>query len=110
MNSLSNSDVVNVLLKDNGGRNRRPIFVSCFFIIVFVDWSTLIGSVVVALGREFCIGPAEISSFCYWGIVLRGAKNLGTRRCVQDFLVKPQAWEDSPKIFWELLEAGCGCD
>ena len=85
MNLLFNSDVVNVLLKDNGGRNRRPIFVSCFFIIVFVDWSTLIGSVVVALGRELCLGPAEISSFCYWGIVLRGSEEFGYKKVCSRF-------------------------
>ena len=45
-------------------RDTRPNFV----IIIIVDVSALIfnGWVVVAWGREFCLGLAEISSLCSW--------------------------------------------
>ena len=68
MNLLFNSDVVNLLLKRNGGRDRRPNFVIVVFITIFVDWSALIvkGWVVVAWGRKFCLRPAEISPLCSW--------------------------------------------
>ena len=36
MNLLFHSDIVNLLLKANGGRGRKPDFV------IFVDWSALI--------------------------------------------------------------------
>ena len=58
MNLLFDFDVVNLLLKNNGGRDRRLNFVN------FVVWSALnIDSwVLVGWGRESCLGPAEISS------------------------------------------------
>ena len=59
MDLLFNSDIVNHLLKINGGRNRKPNFV------IFVIWSALIVGrwLVVAWDRMSCLGPAEISSF-----------------------------------------------
>ena len=50
------SDIVKLLLKTNGGRDRRPIF--C------VVWSALIvgGWVVVVCTRKSCLGLAEITS------------------------------------------------
>ena len=61
MDLLFNSDIVNLLLKTNMGRDRRPNFV------IFVVWSALIVSrwVVVAWSRKSCLGPAEISSFVF---------------------------------------------
>lgn len=61
MNLLFDSDVVNLLLKNNGGKGRKPDF-------IFVVWSALNvdGWVVVGWSRESCIGPAEISSLCSW--------------------------------------------
>ena len=60
---LLNSDIMNLLLNTNGGRNRKPNFV------IFVDWYTLIVGgwvlvgVLVAWSRKSCLGPAEIVSF-----------------------------------------------
>ena len=54
--------MVDLLLKNNGGRDRRPNFV------IFVVWSALNavgGWVVVGLGKESCLGPPEISSMCF---------------------------------------------
>ena len=61
MDLLFNSDIVNLLLKTNMGRDRRPNFV------IFVVWSALIVGrwVVVAWSRKSCLGPAEISSFVF---------------------------------------------
>ena len=61
MDLLLNSDIVNLLLKTNMGRDRRPNFV------IFVVWSALIVGrwVVVAWPRKSCLGPAEISSFAF---------------------------------------------
>ena len=61
MDLLFNSDIVNLLLKTNMGRDRRPNFV------IFVVWSALIVGrwVVVARSRKSCLGPAEISSFVF---------------------------------------------
>ena len=55
MDLLFNPDIVNLLLKTNGGRDKRP---NSF---TFVVWSTLIvgGLVVVKQGRRSCLGPAE---------------------------------------------------
>ena len=55
MDMLFNPDIVNLLLKTNGGRDRRSNFV------IFVVWSTLIagGWVVVKQGKRSCLGPAE---------------------------------------------------
>ena len=60
---LFNSDIVNLLLNTNEGRNRRPNFV------IFVVWYTLIVGgwvlvrVLVSWSRKSCLGPAEIASF-----------------------------------------------
>ena len=53
---------MNLLLKNNGGRGRKPNFV------IFVVWSALSvdGWVGVGLGKEFCLEPAEISPWCSW--------------------------------------------
>ena len=61
MDLLFNSDIANLLIKANGGRDRRPNFV------IFVIWTALIvgGWVVVAWSRKSCLGPAEISSFVF---------------------------------------------
>ena len=61
MDLLFNSDIGNLLIKANGGRDRRPNFV------IFVIWTALIvgGWVVVAWSRKSCLGPAEISSFVF---------------------------------------------
>ena len=61
MDLLFNSDIVNLLLKTNMGRDRRPNFV------IFVVWSArIVGRwVVVAWSRKSCLGPAEISSFVF---------------------------------------------
>ena len=61
MDLLFNSDILNLLLKTNMGRDRRPNFV------IFVVWSALIVGrwVVVAWSRKSCLGPAEISSFVF---------------------------------------------
>ena len=55
MDLLLNPDIVNLLLKTSGGRDRRPNFV------IFVVWSTLIvgGWVVVKQGRRSCLRPTE---------------------------------------------------
>ena len=57
---LFNVDIVNFLLKNNGGRNRRPNFV------IFVVRSALkvAGWVVVAWGRKSFVGPAESLHLC----------------------------------------------
>ena len=60
---LFNSDIVNYLLKTNGGRDKRPdlfLFFFCFFVI----WSALsvAGSMVVAWSRKSYLGPGEITS------------------------------------------------
>ena len=60
---LFNSDIVNLLLNTNEGRNRSPNF------LIFVAWYTLIVGgwllvgMLVALIRKSCLGPAEIASF-----------------------------------------------
>ena len=61
MDLLFNSDIGNLLIKANGGRDRRPNFV------IFVIWTALIvgGWVVVAWSRKSCLGLAEISSFVF---------------------------------------------
>ena len=61
MDLLFNFDIVNLLLKTNGGRGRRPNFV------IFVVWSALIvgGWVVVARSRKSCLRPPEITSFVF---------------------------------------------
>ena len=58
---LFNSDIVNLLLKTNLGRNRRPNFV------VFVVWNTLVVGVLVLVvwSRKSCLGPAKIASFVF---------------------------------------------
>ena len=55
---LFNFDVLNLLLKNNRGRNRRPNFIC-------VDWKALNvdGG---GLRQEPCLGPAEISSLRSW--------------------------------------------
>ena len=61
--SLFNSDIANLLLNINKGRNKRPNFV------IFVVWYTLIVGglvsvgVLVAWSIKYCSGPAEIASF-----------------------------------------------
>ena len=61
MDLLSNSDIVNILLKTNVGRNRTPNFV------IFVVWSALIidNRVLVPRSIKSCLGPLEISSFVF---------------------------------------------
>ena len=62
MNLFFKSDVSNLLLKNNGVRDRRPNF------IIFVFWSALNfdGWVVVGWSIESCLGPTEILSLCFW--------------------------------------------
>ena len=52
MNFLFNFDILHLLLKTNGGTERRYNFV------IFVIWNTLIviGYLVVAWSKKFCIG------------------------------------------------------
>ena len=63
MLSLFDSNIVNLFLNINRGRNKRANFV------IFVVWYTLIvgGSVsvevLVAWSIKSCLGPAEIASF-----------------------------------------------
>ena len=59
MHLLLNCDIVNLLLKTNLGRNRRPNFV------IFVVWSALVVGwwVLVTWSRKSCLEPAEIASF-----------------------------------------------
>ena len=61
MHLLSDSDIVNLLLKTNGGRNRGPN------LVIFVFCSTLIigGCVLVAWSRKYCLGTAKIASFVF---------------------------------------------
>ena len=61
MDLLFNSDIVNLLLKNNGGRNRKRIFV--FFIVLYA--LIVSGWVMVAWSRKYCLKPAEISSFVF---------------------------------------------
>ena len=70
MNLLYDFDVVSLLLKNNGGRDRTPNFV------IFEIWSALNvdGWEVVGLGRESCLGLAEISSMCSWFNSRRGTQ------------------------------------
>ena len=58
---LFNVDIVNLLLKKQWGERQKANF------LIFVVWSALIlgGWVLVAWGRNFYLGPAEISSFVY---------------------------------------------
>ena len=58
---LFNVDIVNLLLKNNVGKYRRPHFV------VFVVWSALVVCqwVLVDWSRKSYLGPVEISSFVY---------------------------------------------
>ena len=51
MDLLLNPDIVNLLVKTNGGRDRGPNFV------IFVVWSTLM--VGLKPGRRSYLGPAE---------------------------------------------------
>ena len=53
-------DIVNLLFKNHGEKNRRPN------VVVFAVWSALIvsGWVVVGWGRKSYLWPAEISSLC----------------------------------------------
>ena len=55
--------IVNLLLKNNEGRDRRPYCCWGFFVV----WSALFvgGWVVVAWGRKSYLGPTEISSSVY---------------------------------------------
>ena len=64
-------DIVNLLFKNHGGKNRRPN------VVVFAVWSALIvgGWVVVGWGRKSYLGPAEISSLCVPDLIQR----LGTQ-------------------------------
>ena len=63
MFSLFNSNIVNLLLNINRGRNKRPNFG------IFVVWYTLIVGGLVLVGvlvewsRKSCLGPAEIAPF-----------------------------------------------
>ena len=52
--------IVDLLLRNNGGRDRRPKYV------VFVVWRVpnADNGMVVDLGRESCLRSAEISSVC----------------------------------------------
>ena len=61
MDLLFNSDIVNLLLKTNGGRYRRPNF------NIFEVWSALLVDrwVAVAWNRKPCLELAEISSFMF---------------------------------------------
>ena len=61
INLLLNSGFVNVLLKTNGGRDRRPNFV------IFINRSALIvgGCLVVAWSRKSYLGSVEIISFVF---------------------------------------------
>ena len=61
MNLLFNSDIVNLLLKISGVRDRGPNFT------IFVGWSALIvsGWFLVAWGRRSGLGPAENASFVF---------------------------------------------
>ena len=61
MDMLFDSDIVNLLLKTNEGRERRPNFV------IFVVWSALIvGKWYRWFGdRKSCLGQVEISSFVF---------------------------------------------
>ena len=57
MDLLFNSDIVNLLLKINGVRKRKPNF------IIFIVWSALIVDRWLVVAWNTCLGPAEISSF-----------------------------------------------
>ena len=61
MNLIFNSDIMKLLLKTNGGRDRRSNFV------IFVVWSVLIVGrwVVVAWGINSYLGLAEKESFVF---------------------------------------------
>ena len=60
---LVNSDIVNYLLKTNGGQTKDLLFFF-FFFSFFVVWSALIvdGSMVVMWSRKSYLGPGEIVS------------------------------------------------
>ena len=52
---------MNLLLRTDGERNRRPSFV------IFVVWSDLIVGrwLVVVWSRRFCLEPVEVASFLF---------------------------------------------
>ena len=78
MNVFFKFDVLNLLLKNNGVRDRRPNF------IIFVFWSALNfdGWVVVGWSIESCLGPAEISSLCFWmGMGIQGESKISSFVC-----------------------------
>ena len=66
MDFLFNSDIVNLLLKTNEGKDRGPNFV------IFVVWSALIVGdwVVVASDKSFCLGRLKTHHLCS-GILFR---------------------------------------
>ena len=72
---LFNSDVVNLLLKTNVGRNRGPNFVD------FVVWNTLVvgGLVLVVWSRKSCLGPAKIASFVFLVLLKNGGRRVSLR-------------------------------
>ena len=76
MNLLFNSDKVNLLFKNSGGRDRRSNFV------IFVVWSALIvgGWVVLTWSKKSCLGLAEISpAFCVSGLIQVWGKQDGSK-------------------------------
>ena len=60
---------MNLLLKNNEGRDRRPhfVFCCCCLFFFFVAWSAVFvgGWVVVAWVRKSYLGPTEIPSSVY---------------------------------------------
>ena len=71
MDLFFDSDMMNPLLKTNGGRDRR------FNFVIFVVWSALIVGrlVVVTWGRKSCFRLAEISSLVFLALLKDGMQS-----------------------------------
>ena len=110
-NLLFNVDIVNPLLKNKTGKDRRPHFV------VVVVWKALIVGVcmVVAWGRKSYLAPVEISSSVFLIQFKDGGHRVSLRLhlfvsdvdpgkddfkcknvCAKTFLLVPQGWKGSP--------------
>ena len=63
INLLFNSDIINYLLKTNGGKDKRPNLIFVFCCCFFVVWSALgvAGMMVVAWSRKSYLRPGEIA-------------------------------------------------
>ena len=79
MFTLFSSDIMNLLLNINRGRNKRPNFNSFVVWYTFIVGGLVLGRVLVVSSRKSCLEPAEIASFVFLVLFTNAGRKVSPR-------------------------------